>query len=339
MEIGGSSASGLREVGNDVSCPTANSDQGCYMPYAGNTMYFLGNNLHDAGATGSNNTLYHAIYIGGGIYNVEIGWNQIYNVQGCRGIQLYSGGSPVQLYNQNIHDNTIHDTTCDGIGMYQMYPSLGPVTIYNNLIYRAGQGPAGSSGEWTGIMEEEQGGESGTIEIFNNTLFSNGNATNTPYGGGNAGIINFSGTSGPLLFHMRNNIIYQTNSGAVYFADDTGVTNGIYGTNNLMYGISASTTSSYVTGTLTSNPSLTNTAVTGCPDSCVTDLHLSSSSSPANGAGTPITGVTPFGTNWIGHDHDGLQRSATPSIGAYEFTAGTVTRPNPPANLRKTAVQ
>jgi hypothetical protein len=318
--VGGTGSSYWRYVGNDMSCPAGKGATACFVLDTSTYTYFLGNNMHDVG--NSNDNLYHGVYIGGGDILWEIGWSTISNVQGCRGIQVYAGnGAPFS--NFSIHDSLIHDTTCDGIGMYSVSPSAGSVSIYNNVIFNAGEGPPNSNGGgWTCIMHKESGRESGTIEIFNNTLYSCGNVVDPPYAGSNYPVINYGGTG--VLFHMRNNVFYQTSPATWPFWGSYGASaKGIFGTNNLVYGTGVLPVSSSVTGTINANPNFIDASTLGCPRQCRTDLHVAAPNSPTNGAGAAIS-VIPFGANWTGHDRDGLLRRSPPSIGAYEYAAHPV---------------
>ena len=90
-----------------------------------------------------------------------------------------------------------------------------------------------------------------------------------------------------------------------------------------MYGVGAVNSNTVVggsslTGSINSNPSFASTSTP--------DFHLSTSSSPANGAAT--TTLVPS------YDHDGLIRPSPASVGAYEYAAAsTVAKPSPPTNL------
>ena len=93
---------------------------------------------------------------------IDMGWNLVEYVHGCRGVQVHSSplgsGGPQDptghdQFNISIHDNTIHDTQCDGLIVDTVDPSQGPVTIYNNVVYNAGVGPDNpeATGAWNCI--------------------------------------------------------------------------------------------------------------------------------------------------------------------------------------------
>ena len=243
-------------------------------------------------------------------------------------------------YSISIHDNTIHDTQCDGIIVDTVDPSQGPVSVYN-VIYNAGEGPNNpeQSGGWNcinipGATENGPSG-SGTVEIFNNTLFACGTFASPPYSSDNNGIAeNGDEPAGaPAIYvHSRNVLIYSVATalypaGVPYFVIWNPVTGGLcadtdicpwlYGTNNLLYGAGAPVTDlTEIVSSVNANPLLESTSIP--------DLHLTSGSA-ANQAGSAIGGIAVFGIDNTGRDHDGLPRPAIPAIGAYEIANTTET--------------
>jgi hypothetical protein len=322
-----------RIVGNDLSCPNGDGQSGCLEATLWTSSVFLGNNVHDAGATGASDQ-YHGVYPSTDSNHLELAWGTIANVHGCRGIQIHSSpigtGTGNNQFDISIHDNVIHDTQCDGIVLATVDPSKGPILVYNNIIYNAGKAntPDGG-GAWfcvnsPGYTNTGTPG-SGNVEVFNNTMYNCGPNPSPSYSGSSGGIGN-GGNNANLQVHIRNNIIYQLNGGACaqtpcapYWLNGSSNAKGIYGDNNIMFGIGAPPASSVVTGTINLNP--------GFVSASTPDFHLSASSSPAIGAGDTSTPASAY-------DFDGLTRSTPPSIGAYEFTAGTVAvRPLPPTDL------
>jgi hypothetical protein len=229
-------------------------------------------------------------------------------------------------------------------------PSEGPVSIYNNVIYNAGEGPSNpeNTGGWNcinipGSTENGPAG-SGTVEIFNNSLYACGTFSSPPYGNDNNGIAeNGDEAKGaPAIYvHSRNNLIDSVETplfpnGVPYFVIWNPAIDNVctlvevcpflYGTNNLLWG--AGTPLLDLTEILLSVNADPQIASTSTPD-----LHLTSGS-PAIAAGSVIGGIAVFGVNNTGYDHDGLLRAATPSIGAYEFSGasggGTEVSVNPP---------
>jgi hypothetical protein len=335
---GAFSIQNIRSVGNDVSCPNANSATGCEgdgstdTAHQGVGLIQYGNNFHDIGT--GNNSLQHAIYHGNTVSIIDA-WNNISNVTGaCRGIQVFSSTSGYVHTDIHIHDNVIHDTGCDAIGLYDTQSTGGGIygggaEIYNNVIYRSGQNGAGGSANSMGIYYSIDNGPSSSsvVEIYNNTVYD----VNGISGGGHAAIgCALFGSAGPRM-HIHNNLIYQVKSSAPYFDLSACGASNSFGENNLVFGIgSIGSECPNCTGTLGNvNPGLVNTSESGCPLSCATNLHLSSATSPANGAGF-VSAVVP------GYDHDGLIRGSPLSIGAYEFAPGSAVavKPNPPTNLQ-----
>ena len=338
-----------RWIGNDLTNP---SPQGAALGAAGafetsestNTVFY-GNNAHDlnGGATSSES---QGVYFSSDSNGVDMGWNQVDNVAGCRGVQIHSsplgGSTGFPMYNISIHDNTIHDTLCDGIIVDTVTPNQGPVSVYNNVVYNAGKGPTNSDGggvfscinvQYTGdeTTSGPNGAGAGTVEVFNNTTYSCGTNPDSSEASAEEDLISNCDTSNPNIFmHIRNNLAYSVETsvwptGVPYFAFTCNSAAQLYGVNNLAYGAGGPPTSSYITGTVNSNPQVVSTSTP--------DLHLASMSSPAVGAGTAIS-VTPYGVNWTGRDRDGLIRPSPPSIGAYEYASGTISiKPNPPTNL------
>jgi hypothetical protein len=349
-----------RLIGNDMSCPGGNGSSACFhtdnLGNTANNNKFFGNYIHDSGTpiSGGPDDQYHGMYLGDQSRHYEVGWNLVSNIVGCRGIQVYSNYQ--NEFDYQIHDNTIHDTTCDGIVAATSNPSQGGIYIYNNVIFRTGIGPQNTSeggGNFSGIfiartLQTGSAG-SGTTYVYNNSIYDTGEIKNLQYstcGSSMAGIAlsNDNGVGGANTNeagYLQNNSIYELSiqspcgSGIPYWFNDEG---GSYltGSTNLTYGLGCSNfpcTSAQISNSVTANPNLVNTSETGCPSNCVTDMHLQSGS-PAIGAGslTGLNGVVPAST--LVYDHDGLVRPSSPSIGAYEYaSASAPSRPNPPINL------
>jgi hypothetical protein len=327
-----------RIVGNTMTCPNASTDAqaGCLDPGgdgSSNTFNYkiYGNNINHAATNntpGSVTTLYHGVYLSEFHHTVDFGWNTLAYVMGGRCFQQNVNVGPGD-YDIHIHDNVIHDCPEDGIVMTTNNPSLGTVEIFNNVIYNAGEGPnpVDGGGAWNcinvqGWSNSGVSGESGSYHVYNNTLYGCGTISNPNDGFGETGIFMWSpGNTTTKNAVYSNNIAYSTVSAANYFSTD-GTSSGISGANNLFYGNGAPPTGSSITGSLNSNPSFVSTSTP--------DFHLSSSSSPANGAGSSTAPIPIY-------DHDGRLRPSPPSIGGYEFTAGISSGvPNPPSNLSAT---
>lgn len=335
----------FRFVADDITCPTADSQTGCFATGSPSTSYtlvgvvILGNNIHDIGSseTGAENNQQHAIYEGDSS-SLIIAWSSIYNtLTQCRGIQIYSSTAGFAFSDVHIHDNIIHDTGCDAVTVYDTNPAIttgqygGGAEMYNNVAWNCGYGGWEGASASCFRYSDDNNTTASNLNFYNNTSFPSFES------------LQGSATQGGIVFDQnnttlggmatQNNLIYTTVSGQYYVNSSTaGV---VAGSNNLAYGLGAISGTNCIdcsglTNWVTSNPSLTNTSTSGCPDSCVTNLSLSSASSPANGAGT-TSGPVPT------YDITGLVRPSPPSIGAYEYAAGTQgPPPAPPTNLAAT---
>ena len=339
------SGANYRFVASDITCPYTTGDGGgsCFETSQASTIYFYGNHVYNAGAANAS-ALFQGVYFSTDSNFIDMGWNLVEDVHGCRGVQvhsspLYSGGpsDPTghDQYSISIHDNTIHDTQCDGLIVDTIDPSKGAVAIYNNVIYNAGKGPNNpeGTGAWNcinipGSTENGPYG-SGTVEIFNNTLFACGTYNNPPWGNDNNGIAENGNEpkGGPAIYlHSRNNLIDSVTTGLYpkgvpYFVIWNETTGGVctnsqncpwlYGSNNLLWGAGPPATNlAQILNSVYGDPLLVSTSLP--------DLHLNAGS-PASGAGAAITGLALFGANNVARDHDGLPRPALPTIGAYEI--------------------
>ena len=301
---------GWRIVGNDMSCPNGNGATGCFEANLFDNAVFYGNNVHDTGVSNAS-AEYQGVYFSTDSNNLDIGWNTIANVHGCRGIQINS--SPLSSttgynqYNIIIHDNIIHDTQCDGIVLASVDPSKGPVEVYNNIIYNAGEGPANpeGTGNWSCVYVAgytntgSPGG--GAVQVFANTMYNCGSFSSPPWGDANFAVGN-GGNNPNLTINVQNNIMYQ--EGSVPY-----LVGSVSGSNNLFYGAGAAP--SGVTASVSSDPLFVDLAEY--------NFHLESSS-PAACAGTTTSQTADF---------DGVplpQCSAYP-IGAYAYATGSGSDP------------
>ena len=362
--LGDSSVGNYRFSGSDITCPYTQAPGGgaCFETSQASYVYFYGNYVYNAGAADAS-ALFQGVYFSTDSNDIDMGWNLVENVHGCRGVQVHSSplgsGGPSDptghdQYDISIHDNTIDNTQCDGLIVDTVDPSQGPVTIYNNVIYNAGVGPNNpdDSGGWNciNIPASTANGPagSGTVEIFNNTLFACGTFTSPPYSDANNAIAE-NGQEAPgtpaIYVHIRNNLMDSVPTtlfpnGVPYVViwdpvtgepcSNAQVCPWMFGSNNLMYGAGAPATDlTEIVKSVTANPLLVSPATA--------NLHLTSGS-PANQAGAIIGAIGVFGVDNTGRDHDGLLRGAVPSIGAYEVSGSsggppTVTIDPPLANL------
>jgi len=148
-------------------------------------------------------------------------------------------------------------------------------------------------------------------------MYNCGSFAAPPYRGSTGGVQNAGGRD-PVKIHLQNNIIFQLNSSAPYFDNENPLADGIYGTNNLMYGIGKPPSNGVVSGTINSDPQFVNPG---------TDFHLSSAKSPAIGAASNSSPVT-------SNDHDGVFRKSPPAIGAFEYAAAPPEKHSSPPPIR-----
>jgi hypothetical protein len=161
-------------------------------------------------------------------------------------------------YGLSIHDNTIHDCQLDGIVMTTVDPSRGPVQIYNNLIYNAGKGPDPAelgSGAWSCLYVRGSAnvkGESGVIDVFNNTFYACG-TYKTPGAGRSSGGLIWIADGNPKSLNLRNNILYLTTGPAdlPYLNGDQAT---ITGSNNLFFGLGPLPSGTQLTNTINADP-------------------------------------------------------------------------------------
>jgi hypothetical protein len=300
-------------VGNEATASYANGEQGGASTFFSNNATWHGNNIHNIStnvASGTVTALQQGFYLGDGSSVIEFGWNTIANVPACRGFQQNSSTDPDTSYSVAIHDNVIHDTACDGIVYINMDSSQGTgISIYNNILYNVGQGPQPPDGGATNGMylQAWQVLANGNTNVFNNTMYNCG----TAHASADSCFI-FYPENGFGTLTLTNNIIYQPANTESYVtilaagpgSDCTTTCTTVSGTKNLMFGVGAPPSFASITSTVNSNPSIVSTSTP--------DFHLSSSSSPANGAGSHTGAPT--------YDADGLTRPNPPSIGVFEFS-------------------
>jgi hypothetical protein len=337
MDLGGT---GWRVIGNEMQCPNADGEVGCFEMSNGNQIKFYGNEVHNAGINPTSSKFYHAVYFSTDSNHIDVGWNHIHDNFTCRALQFHSsplcspscGAGDTTGFNQfdlHVHDNLIHGDNCNGINFATVDPSKGPVEAYNNVIYHVGlMDPQNEAAAYSciylaGITNTGAAG-TGTVEVFNNTL-SDCAANNSTLASGLRGAFNVGGGPATLIMHVRNNITYLL-AGEIYL---DGVTAQITGDKNLWFGGGAAPTQT--TNNATSDPLFANRTIS--------DYHLTATS-PAKDVGLTIVPNNSFEPNpgpTIDTDKDGVLRAQGTAydLGAYEFFAGTgVARPNPPADVQ-----
>jgi IPT/TIG domain len=323
-------ATDWRIVGNDISCPYGDGSTGCVVFSQTSYIAFYGNSVRNVGWSRAS-AEYQGLYFSTDSNHLEVGWNVIANVQGCRGLQVHSsplrGGGPTDPTGRNqydivIHDNLIHDITCDGMVISTIDPSKGKVEIYNNIIYSVGKGPLppDGGGNFSGIYitgETNLGAQGGgTVDIYNNTLYDCGGYSRPNSDRGVSNAIENGGGNVNLKLRVRNNIIYQKPS-EDYFYDwgtqyNPPVRTIINGSHNLFYGSNVPPPS-WLTDSIVADPLFVNLADR--------DFHLQSFS-PAHGAGINLGTPT---------DKDGVPRppDSKCDLGAYQHVGSPTLNPNP----------
>jgi hypothetical protein len=184
------------------------------------------------------------VYFSTDTNHVEVGWNHIHDNLTCRALQFHS--SPLNEttgYNQYdllVHDNLIHGDVCDGINFATVDPSKGPVRAFNNIIFNVGRGPTPPDGDANYTCIFVAGGTntgadgSGSVEIFNNTLFDCGSVKGVPSDNVDNGAFGRGPGSPGLMITLTNNIVVLT-AGEEYIAQSSD-TSLIAGSNNLWFG-------------------------------------------------------------------------------------------------------
>jgi hypothetical protein len=337
MDIGGV---GWRVIGNEMQCPGADDQVGCFEMSEGTQTRFYGNEVHNAGINPTSSKYYHAVYFSTDSNHIDVGWNHIHDNFTCRALQFHSSPlcSPTcgtgdttgfDQYDLHVHDNLIHGDNCNGINFATVDPSKGPVEAYNNVIYNVGRmdplqlGAAFSCIYVAGITNNGTPG-TGTVEVFNNSL-SDCAANNSTNAQESRGAFGVGGGPATLIMRLRNNVAYQL-PGEIYI---DGSLSQITGDHNLWFGIG--TGPAQTINNINADPQLVNRGLG--------DFHLTSTS-PAKDAGLTVLPNNSFVPNpgpSIGNDKDGVLRpqGGAFDIGAYEFFAGAgTTRPNPPTNVQ-----
>jgi len=314
------SGTGWKIVGNNIECPGADGQVGCVETSQANHIQFYGNEVHNAGINPTSSKFYHAVYFSTDSNHIDVGWNHIHDNFTCRAIQFHSsplcspgcGSNDETGKNQfdlHVHDNLIHGDNCNAINFATVDPSKGPVEAYNNVIYHVGvRDPLQDGGAFSciyvaGITNHGHEG-TGTVEIFNNTLYDCA-ANNSRNADGSRGAFSVGGGPRSLVMRLRNNVVYQLH-GELYL---DGSKSQITGDKNLWFGLSSAP--QQPTGNLSADPQFVNLAGF--------DFHLRLGS-PARGAGNTVLPNNSFVIGGQATDKDGVLRPQGKAfaLGAYE---------------------
>ncbi|HZD92616.1 MAG TPA: choice-of-anchor D domain-containing protein, partial [Candidatus Sulfotelmatobacter sp.] len=240
-----SNSSNWRVLGNDISCPNGSGSGACADFIGVTSMTLYRNRVHDVGSTtGTSLKLYQGVLFETGSHGIDFGWNEIANVRSCRALQFSSDAGP--LYGITVRSNLIHDSRCDGINFASVDPALGAVRAYDNVIYRAGTGPAPNGIESNYACVNVGSAGTKAVLIQDNTLYDCGRRANSDSGAVSA--------SAPAQF--SNNIVFALN-GETYLAPNS-LTTRFGGSNNLFFG--AGSTPAFSTVSLNVNPNFVDAA-------------------------------------------------------------------------------
>lgn len=307
----------VRFIANRIYNPYGDTNGGAAITAMEYT-YFFGNEIYETGILGDIcSKQQHQLYVQN---NYQwIGWNTLRDNYQCRGIQVFREGQTGK-HDIYIWSNIIYGDACAAITLGNVNPDGGPVRVWNNLIYRTGNGknPDGLAPEstiWAGIYSADSGAGTwcgtctGTIDIFNNTIVDIGSGGG-PDSNTVRGAIGKDGSNTGILLSLKNNLVYQTNTNlvspatATYYLTSTG-TGQISGSDNLWFGLAISAPSQ-TTDNVTTDPqfvSYTPATTTFASH----DFHIQAGS-PAVGAGIDTALV---------YDLDGLYQNPRIDIGAY----------------------
>ncbi len=221
-----SNSSNWRVIGSDISCPNGSGSGACVDFVSAKNVSLYRNRVHDVGSTtGTSLKLYQGVLFEEGSNGIDFGWNEIANVRSCRALQFSSDTTP--LYNLTVRSNLIHDSRCDGINFATVDPGLGAVKAYNNVIYRAGTGPAPNGIESNYACINVGAAGTAAVQIQDSTFYDCGRRAN-----GDSGAISAS-----AAVSLVNNVIYAL-TGESYLAPNSLATR-FKGSNNLFFGAGA----------------------------------------------------------------------------------------------------
>jgi hypothetical protein len=315
---------GWRIVGLHINCPNCNGQDAGLVTASvndGTTSRFYGNEVTNVstGLANGSGKQYHAVYFTTDSNHIDFGWNHVHDNKTCRAIQFHSSptgaGTGNDQYDLHVHDNLIHGDPCDGLNLATVDPSRGTVEVYNNVIYSVGRGPGPPDGDANYTCIYSPGttntGSAGKGQIL---VYNN-----TLYDCGARAVQLDSGWGGAIgsldsgagLSIKATNNIIYLIGGEFYLQNGSNAT----GDHNVFFGSGAAPAA--FTSSINSDPLFASLGSF--------NFHLQSSS-PAVDAGVN-TGVTT--------DFDGILRPQGKAfdLGAFEFLNSTVVKPNPPSNL------
>jgi len=191
-------------------------------------------------------------------------------------------------------------------------PDVTNVVIKNNVIYHT---DGNHVYEGIDIHQETTSGTTyNSVYIYNNTLYNTGTCMGADFGA--------NGITGGSNVYIENNICANMPAALNPVRDWYGASGNPI---TPQWGYNLSTSALNTSGAF-NNLGHNLVADPGFVSTSAPDFHLSSSTSPAVGAGVAIPGVT--------MDFNGLIRPNPPAMGAYEFAAGSSgSLPSAPSGL------
>jgi trimeric autotransporter adhesin len=315
-------ADNYRWIANDMSCSGA-TGYGGFNTNSINNHFLYGNRIHDTGQSCPSNSgsckLYHAMYFGDHANHIDFGWNIVdpdpahTGIGGCRGVQWHVTVDGANEFDLHIHDNIIRNSICDGLNLVTVNPDLGPVEVFNNVLYHNGTGPdpSGQGSGYACIATAAQNATPSTpVQIYNNSLYDCGPRAN----GFSSGAF-----EAQMATSFFNNVVQSASSNEPYFTGISSACSSFSGSNNDWFGAGASPCASNLTASLNLDPLFASTGL-------ATFSAAPQISSPLLAAGRSASPVAAY-------DITGTRRPSPPAIGAYETAGVSVPRPNPPSNL------
>ena len=186
-----------RGVGNRITDRVGGCADGTQAAISGNALngndrvsgyQILGNEVHDYGCAGSNK-LHHTTYLSirSADLNLKVppwrfGWNYLHDNHTKNGIHQYDENQAGTLCGSPnntviINDNVIVNQSGAGINIGANCPWTNDFEVYNNVLINVGLAvdwdgidPSTANGPNTSGISVQDGGLSGTVRIFNNTI-------------------------------------------------------------------------------------------------------------------------------------------------------------------------
>lgn len=316
-DIGGIDMTGghhWRIIGNTFRNCTQNLWSGIIAGGPGHDAFIYGNIIRDSGYDAFKHVVYFSGYwanqLQSSVYNIDVGWNEVFNFLTYPGKRTGSGMfnfrnavDPWECYNVWIHDNLVHDSPA--AGFLYLEQKTHDIYVYNNIGYNLMK-----QGSNTAVALLFVGSASpGNNYVYNNTFYDvgslNGSDLTPPYT--YFIFISPQSVAGSNTY-SKNNIYYSINGEPIYVSSNSSP-GRFYSDHDIFYGNSLTSYSSLVvTHAITADPQFVSLSSTP------PDFHLQSTS-PAINAGTSDVGSV------LNYDYDMISRpqNSAYDIGAYEY--------------------